>query len=185
MMLNYLEQLLKEKTDKLGKKGELLYAQWQLDKEYATRVLATIFTIFPHYTLHDRTHSEEILTNIGEILQTETLKKFFSLTDLWLLLYAAFYHDMGMAVFAPDLDKILKSEAFFLYLKEIQADSKHHLHKEADYFEISDNKIVWKDSEVSLEKMEAFKFIVAEYIRSSHSKRSENTLKNDPSIKEV
>ena len=184
-MLNYLEQLLKEKTDKLGKKGELLYAQWQLDKEYATRVLATIFTIFPHYTLHDRTHSEEILTNIGEILQTETLKKFFSLTDLWLLLYAAFYHDMGMAVFAPDLDKILKSEAFFLYLKEIQADSKHHLHKEADYFEISDNKIVWKDSEVSLEKMEAFKFIVAEYIRSSHSKRSENTLKNDPSINPI
>ena len=183
-MLNYLEQLLKDKTDKIGKRGELLYAQWQLDKEYATQVLATIFNIFPHYTLHDRTHSEEILKNIGEILDKENFK-LFSLTDLWLLLYAAFYHDMGMAVFAPDLDKILKDEDFFSYLREIQADSKHHLNKEANYFEISENKIIWKDKELSLEKMEAFKFIMAEYIRCSHSKRSEDALKNDHSINPV
>ena len=178
-MLKYLEQLLKDKTDKIGKRGELLYAKWQLEKEYATQVLATIFNIFPHYTLHDRTHSEEILKNVGEILDKETFK-LFSLTDLWLLLYAAFYHDMGMAVFAPDLDKILKCEDFILYLKDIQADSKHALYTQSSYFEISDNKIVWKDNEVSLEKMEAFKFIMAEYIRSSHGKRIENVFENDP-----
>lgn len=184
VMLNYLEQLLKDKTNQIGKKGELLYAQWQLDKEYATQVLATIFNIFPHYTLHDRTHSEEILKNIGEILNKETFK-LFSLTDLWLLLYAAFYHDIGMAAFAPDLDKMLKDKDFFSYLKEIQTDSKHHLHKEADYFEISKNKIIWKDKELSLERMDAFKFIMAEYLRCSHSKRSEDALKNDHSINPI
>lgn len=178
-MLNYLEELLKEKTKE--KKEEVLYKQWQLAKDYVPNVLATISNVFPHYTLHDRTHSEAILTNIGRILGKETLEKFSSI-DLWLLLCAAFYHDIGMAAFACDLDKILKEDDFLLYLREIQADSNNALYTQASYFEISGNKIKWKDSDVTLEKIEALKFIVAEYIRYNHSERSESALKNDPSI---
>ena len=178
-MLNYLEELLREKTKE--KKEEVLYKQWQLAKEYVPNVLATISNVFPHYTLHDKTHSEAILTNIGRILGTETLKEFSSI-DLWLLLCAAFYHDIGMAAFACDLDKVLKEDDFLLYLKTIQADPKHALYTQASYFEISGDKIKLKDSDVILEKIEALKFIVAEYIRYSHSERSENTLKNDRSI---
>ena len=178
-MLNYLEELLREKTKE--KKEEILYKQWQLAKDYVPNVLATISNVFPHYTLHDRTHSEAILTNIGRILGKETLEQFSSI-DLWLLLCAAFYHDIGMSAFACDLDKVLKEDDFLLYLRTIQADSKHALYTQASYFEISGDKIKWKNSDVILEKIEALKFIVAEYIRYSHSERSENTLKNDHSI---
>lgn len=179
-MLNYLEQLLEKKTQ--GKKDEILYTQWKLAKNHVPQVLANIANIFPHYTLHDRTHSEAILTNITRILGQKIFEEHFSSIDLWLLLCAAFYHDMGMAPFAPDLDKILKDEEFFLYFREIKDNPKHILHNQASYFEVAGKKISWKNNEISLERIEAFKFILAEYIRRNHGERTENTLKNDPSL---
>ena len=178
-MVSYLENLLQEKSK--GKKDEVLFAQWQVAKDYIPQVLATISNIFPHYTLHDKSHSEAILANIGRILKKETFEKFFSI-DLWLLLCSAFYHDIGMVAFATDLNKILNENDFLTYLTKIQSDESHILNEHSKHFVIKDKKICFKDNVVSLEKIEAIKFILAEYIRYAHNKRSEDVLKNEPSM---
>jgi septum formation topological specificity factor MinE len=178
-MVSYLETLLQEKTK--GKKDEILFTQWQIAKDYVPQVLATISNIFPHYTLHDKSHSEAILTNISRIIKKETFEKFSSI-DLWLLLCCAFYHDIGMVAFASDLNKLLNENDFLNYLYEMQKDENHILHANSKYFEIKEKKIHFKNSEVSLEKIESLKFILAEYIRYAHSRRSEKALDKEPSM---
>ncbi|MBR4453814.1 MAG: hypothetical protein IKS33_06115 [Bacteroidales bacterium] len=65
-MLTEIESLLYEKT--IGKKSHIFFTQWQLAKEYIPQVLNTISQVFPHYSLHDKTHSETIVNNIGRII---------------------------------------------------------------------------------------------------------------------
>lgn len=178
IMLNYLEQLLNEKTR--GQKDEILYTQWQLAKNSVPQVLETISNIFPHYTLHNKTHSEAILENIGKIIKKDTFN-LFSSGDIWLLLFSAFYHDIGMAAYAYDLDKILKKDNFVDYLRRIQVNQQHPLYTHASYFEIETNRVLFKEKDVSLKKIEALKFILAEYIRAEHGKRTEEYLERDDS----
>lgn len=93
--MNLIEELLFEKTKDLND-GQIYADQWKFAKSYLPQVLETISHIFPHYSLHNATHSEAIINNIIRILGTDSIKK-LSIVDLWLILAAAYYHDCGMA----------------------------------------------------------------------------------------
>ena len=98
--MNLIEELLFEKTKDLND-GQIYADQWKFAKSYLPQVLETISHIFPHYSLHNATHSEAIINNIIRILGTDSIKK-LSIVDLWLILAAAYYHDCGMAVTGKD-----------------------------------------------------------------------------------
>ncbi len=109
-MVSYLEQLL------IGKNVEeenYLCTQWRLTKTFVPKVQAVIAHTFPHYSLHDSSHSETILTRIEMVLGRDALGH-LSTTDIWLLLSAAYYHDVGMALMANDIDSIFNAQKFFI-----------------------------------------------------------------------
>jgi hypothetical protein len=174
-MINYLENLLYEKTK--GKKEEILFTQWQLAKKSIPEILATISNIFPNYTLHDKSHSEAILTNIGRILEKNIFIELPAI-DIWLLLCSAFFHDIGMVVFASELNNMLIADEFLSFFRDIQLNKEHPLFMQTQYFTVKDNKICFKDNEVTLDVIESIKYIIAEYIRQKHGKRSKETLEN-------
>lgn len=59
--------------------------QWEFDKKNIPMALKAVSSVFPHYSLHDETHSISILNNIVKILGRETIL-LLSCTDLWLIL---------------------------------------------------------------------------------------------------
>lgn len=105
-MIKHLENILFEKTK--GTQSEILYAQWNYDKKIIPTALSTISTLFPHYSLHDESHSITIINNIVRILGKNNIEKLSSI-DIWLLLEASYKHDIGMIAEAEELKEILVS----------------------------------------------------------------------------
>src|SRR5690554_3543776 len=113
-MIKLLEKLLYEKTE--GTQSEILYAQWNYDKKVIPVALNAVSTLFPHYSLHDESHSITILNNIVRIIGKEKLDK-LSAIDIWLILEASYSHDIGMVVSSEKLIEALESNKFLDFFK--------------------------------------------------------------------
>ena len=114
MMIKCFEDLLLQKTKDTPK--EILYAQWNYDKKLISTALQGISNMFPHYSLHDESHSISILNNVVRIIGTESIEN-FSAIDIWLLLKAAYYHDIGMVVAGEEINIAISSEKFIGFFK--------------------------------------------------------------------
>src|SRR5690606_27445717 len=174
-MVKFLEKLLYEKTE--GTQSEILFAHWNYDKKIIPVALNAISTLFPHYSLHDESHSTTIINNIGRVLGKEKLEK-LSAIDIWLILEASYSHDIGMVVSSEKLIEALKSNKFIDFFKEIQQNKKDGLHDFASQFTIKDGKIKYNSSELNLEYHDGIKFILAEFFRRVHSDRSKEIIIN-------
>ncbi|MDN8318402.1 ATP-binding protein, partial [Acinetobacter baumannii] len=75
---------------------KLLESQWRFDQELISKALQNVSSIFPHYSRHDVSHSRQIIVNIERLLGDKI--KFLSATDTWLILEAAYNHDIGMVI---------------------------------------------------------------------------------------
>jgi hypothetical protein len=174
-MIKLLEKLLYEKTQ--GSQSEILYAQWNYDKKVIPVALNAVSTLFPHYSLHDESHSITIVNNIVRVLGKEKLEK-LSAIDIWLILEASYCHDIGMVVSSEKLIQALTSKEFLNFFKEIQQDKKNGLHDFALQFNIEGSKIIYTSNELNLEYHDGIKFILAEFFRRTHSERSKEIISN-------
>ena len=169
--MNYIESKLKEKVE-LHSEGDVYYRQWMLAKQYLPQLLNTISHIFPHYSLHDASHSETILNNIVRIVGKQTIDK-LSVVDLWMLLAAAYYHDCGMVLFADDKERILEFDAGFVnYVEDKQNDLSSPMKEYADMLTVKDGKLCYSDMRLSVKSVEAVRFLMADYVRPKHASRS-------------
>lgn len=178
-MLTEIEHLLETKT--AGKKSHVFFTQWQVAKDYVPQVLNTISQVFPHYSLHDRTHSETIIYNIGRVVGIKTLEKMSSI-DLWMILSAAYYHDMGMAVFSNEKISSFQDKDFVDFLKTFQSEDSSPLHDYAICFEIKEEKVYYKNDFLSAKNYDAARFLLAEYFRKKHGERANDSVSSDISI---
>ena len=178
-MLTEIEKLLETKTT--GKKSHVFFTQWQMAKDYVPQVLNTISQVFPHYSLHDRTHSETIIYIIGRIVGLKTLEKMSSI-DLWMILCAAYYHDVGMAVYSNEKIDFFQDEKFIEFLKTIQSTESSSLHDYSMCFDIKDNKVYYKNDILSAQNYDAARFLIAEFVRKKHGERANNSMHSDMSI---
>lgn len=147
-----------------------LYSSWSLNKTTYTNILSTIKINYPHYSLHDASHSESIITNIEMLLGEERIKK-LSPTDTWLILNCAYLHDFGMALLHSNIEKEWESKEFKQYLDNITNSSDKDLKLAAKYIiELKDN-INENDFELSwpIKVRKYVTEIIASYFRGKHS----------------
>lgn len=179
--MNYIEKILFEKTKEF-QEGQIYSDQWKFAKSYLPKVLDTISHIFPHYSLHNSTHSEAIINNIVRILGKESIEK-LSVVDLWLLLAASYYHDCGMVVTGKDKINLFKDGSEFLnYLEEKIQDPTSPLNQYAVLFEIKENKIYYKNEQLTQDSYEGARFLIADFIRNHHAERSEERIGKEESL---
>ena len=169
--MNYIEERLRTITEN-NKEGRRYYNQWELAKDYMPKVLQSISQYFPHYSLHDETHSESILNNIVKMLGKDKIDR-MSVVDLWLLLTSAYYHDTGMYISADDKNKILCPDSKFVeYLAKKQANVSSPMYEYACLFNIKEQKIYYKDEQLTPQNIDALRFLIADYFRNNHAERS-------------
>ncbi|UOQ75093.1 HD domain-containing protein [Hymenobacter cellulosilyticus] len=174
-MVKYLEELLHEKTK--DSQSSILFAQWSYDKKIIPTALQAVANLFPHYSLHDESHSVTIINNIVRILGKENLTKLSSI-DIWLILEAAYWHDLGMVVSGEKLVETMSSKEFIQFMTELINDKKNSLHDFAVKFEVVDGKIKVKNTVYNLELNDSIKFILAEFFRRKHAERSSEIVSN-------
>lgn len=179
--MNYIEQALFEKAEKL-QDGHVYSDQWKFARSYVPKVLDTISHIFPHYSLHNSSHSEAILNNIIKILGVDSINK-LSIVDLWLLLTASYYHDCGMVVTSDDKKNLFGTDSDFIkFIEEKQGDASSCMYQYAKLFEIKNNLIYYKNHQLTCESYEAARFLIAEYIRNKHAERSGERIDKENSL---
>ncbi|WP_368647411.1 hypothetical protein [Castellaniella ginsengisoli] len=97
-----------------------LAAQWAFDQQLIGKALQNIAVQFPHYSRHDESHSVQILTNIERVLGSERIEQ-LSGTDVWLMLEAAYLHDVGMVVSQQQKQQDWSSEEFRNFVRQESA----------------------------------------------------------------
>ncbi|MFR0018740.1 MAG: hypothetical protein ACLRU3_02170 [Paraclostridium sp.] len=156
-----------------------LFASWNLGRQTYKELLSTVKIHFPHYSKHDHTHSESIITNIEMLLGEECIKK-LSPTDTWLILNCAYLHDLGMVILDENLrDEWAKNE-FQDYLKKLEESNDRDLRDASRYINNIKNELK-EDKEDILWPLDIKKHvteIIANYYRGKHSQTSKEYLKN-------
>ncbi|MBC2438299.1 HD domain-containing protein [Clostridium saccharobutylicum] len=147
-----------------------LYATWMLNKKTYSSVLKTVVMNYPHYSLHDDSHSESIITNIEMLLGEDRIKR-LSPTETWMILQCAYLHDFGMALLSEKAESEWKTDEFKEYLKEKRNSSNSDIAEAIEYIEglktnLNDDQFeeIWP-----LEVRKYVTFIIADYLRSKHS----------------
>lgn len=179
--MNYIEELLFEKT-KDFQEGQIYSDQWKFAKSYLPKVLDTISHVFPHYSLHNSTHSEAIINNIIRIVGRSSIQK-LSVVDLWLLLAAAYYHDCGMIVTGKDKAELFKAGSDFVkFVEEKQQDTASPMNQYALLFDIKEEKIFFKNETLTQDSYEGARYLLADYIRNEHAERSGSRIDKEESL---
>ena len=166
-----LEDHLKECSEKYPR-YENLYATWNLNKETCINALKSVSINYTHFSEHDASHSQTIIDKI-EMLLGDRIKN-LSPTDTWLILHAAYTHDLGMLLKMKDLEVAWKSEEFKEFLEQARNETDEDL-KEA--IEAIYNLEKYKDSYYnSLKIYKYVNLINQSYFRRKHSNISEQYL---------
>lgn len=178
-MADIIELLLEEKSR--GTACEILFTQWMLAKSYVPKVQSAIIRTFPHYSLHDASHSKTLLDCIVRVLGVDAVGG-LGPVDLWLLLAAAYYHDLGMVPSGEEIECTLRDGEFRQFVNDCQKDESNPLYPFASVFEIKDDGVYYKDVALSGNNYDGAHFLLAEFVRRKHAQKAEESLKNDDSI---
>lgn len=180
----YIEWRFEHKCRQLSD-GFRIITEWRKRKLQYIAVMKTITMDFQHYSRHDVTHSICILETIEQLLGKQRVDM-LSAGDLWLLLEAAYSHDIGMAVTYDQMLELWdKDEEFQQFIKRCIEEDMDDVSKAAIYYKEMDNLLHRREKMENLEGKEEFYFfrswpvisqyyihiLVAEYIRKHHAER--------------
>ena len=166
---------------------ESLYSIWDLNKQNLTQGLNSISSSFPHYSIHDVSHSMTIIENIQCFLGEDRIKR-LSATDTFLILMAGLTHDIGMILMYNIVEKEWQQDDFKTILEKfincndsVVADSanllmKIHQHKAEDEL---------KDFRWALQVKNAVVILTSEIFRSKHANQSANYLCSNETFKKL
>lgn len=114
MLLPNTLPLWKAFVEKKPDTGNLANVEKLVEK--AAGLLDRIIETFPTYTLHNRTHAENVIRIMGELLGKDGLEQ---LTDFEcaVLILSAYFHDIGMVFSEKDKNNLTKEDSFAAFRK--------------------------------------------------------------------
>ena len=156
---------------------KILLSQWEFDQKLVGKALENIGGFYPHFSNHNASHSQQILVNIERVLGKDI--ELLSATDTWLILEAAYWHDIGMLVDAKNAKAVHENADFLFMIKTIANDKGHDLNLFCKAYEQGG----WNDAIGSedhpFDGVEKYRQLIAEWFRRNHDKRI-GSLVSDP-----
>lgn len=155
---------------------ELLVNQWGFDQQLIPKALQSIGSLFPHYSRHDESHSKQILINIERLLGESIA--LLTATDTWLILEAAYWHDIGMVVPQSDFKSAIADADFKLYVQEIKNSPNHDLNRFCRSLDVADMSNCFNGASSPIEAIDQFRQLMAEWFRRKHPLRASNIVQS-------
>lgn len=159
---------LKKKCEEDGNVA-ILFAQWEFDQKLVGKALENIGGFYPHFSNHNASHSQQILVNIERLLGNDI--ELLTATDTWLILEAAYWHDVGMLVDAKNAKEVHSNPDFNFMIQTIANEKGHDLQKFCQAY-VEKN---WLSAIGTLDHpfdgIEQYRQLVAEWFRRGHDKR--------------
>lgn len=146
---------------------KLLESQWRFDQELISKALQNIGSIFPHYSRHDASHSRQIIVNIERILGDKI--QYLTATDTWLILEAAYNHDIGMVITQKQIQD-MNTDDFHDFLVDLTNDRDHYLQPFAKNW--LENKATLPPKSSAHDFFQQYLQLLAEWYRRKHPHNS-------------
>ncbi|MEJ8555145.1 HD domain-containing protein [Tepidibacter sp. Z1-5] len=162
-----------------SKRNMDLYETWKFLKREIGKILDNISIYFPHFSLHDSSHSKTICIQIERLLGAKRISQ-LSVTDTLVMLMAFYCHDLGMAIKYEEVERFLKSKEYQDYLIKLSNDRANSLSDVAQKllnFDFNSRSIERYDYVKSIEVYNWITFIIEDYFRKNHAKRSGDIIK--------
>lgn len=163
---------LKRKTEE-DSNTKILMSQWNFGEKLVGKSLENVGNYYPHFSSHNESHSQQILVNIERLLGSNIEK--LTATDTWLILEAAYWHDIGMLFNADEVQTVINNEKFKDYVEELASDNTQDLHEFA--------KVWRKDWKEALTRypdphtgVEKYRQMIAEWYRRNHAENSNDVV---------
>ncbi|MFT3764515.1 MAG: hypothetical protein QM820_03205 [Minicystis sp.] len=153
----------------------VLAAQWAYDRRLVSDALQTVGRTFPHYSRHDASHSNAILIQLARVLGEARIDS-LSATDLWLLLEAAYHHDIGMVVTDKQAHDWLRSRDFRSHLDWLKVSEDRELARAAELIgtvRLDTSAATWP-----LDVRRALTLVLADFGRRQHPRQAERIVRD-------
>lgn len=153
---------------------KILESQWRFDKQLISKALQNISSIFPHYSRHDSSHSKQIIINIERMLGERIC--YLTATDIWLILEAAYSHDIGMVVTHKQILDMDTAD-FKSYVQDIADQPDHELYEFASKWVEGSAKL--PEGSAAHVFFDEYRQLLAEWYRRKHPENSAKII-HDP-----
>lgn len=173
--------------------------EWRQNKHQYVKITSTTIYDFQHYSRHDASHSISILEAVEMVIGDMRIVM-LSRGDLWLLLEAAYSHDMGMAMTGSQLCELWRKKEFESYIFDCLSKSDIDEVRAAGFYKQMDNLLHDKAQmeDIDNEKIEPVSFeqcwpikisnymewLVTNYIRKEHGARNARARERITTVKE-
>lgn len=155
----------------------VLWSTWNLNKNTIASIISNIIKDYPHYSMHDSSHSNTILSNIERILGDERVYK-LTPTDLWLLLHVSYFHDFGMVITHSKEQDIWRESDFEEFMNEELHGFDKDTQKAASIISNVDDMLKQKCDFWPIEVKNAVTLLLSKYYRKYHSDMSKEYIIN-------
>ena len=152
-----------------------LYELWKNAKFDLEKILQNIILIFPHYSLHNASHSEMIIRYIEAVLGEERIKM-LKPTEIWLMLMSAYAHDIGMLVSAEETRSFWQRDDFKEYMEGIPDSSDLRKYAECILKPQGERENLDLRSDWPVDVKMAVIYLTADYVRRCHPDRSKDII---------
>lgn len=144
-----------------------LQATWLLNKHTCSDALKSVVINYPHFSMHDASHAEAVISKM-EMLLGERIHT-LSPTDTWLLLHAAYTHDLGMILSWEQIQILWKTSEFQEFLSSIVNARDRELREAVKFIQDENyrNGSLWP-----LKAHRYVSLINAQYFRNHHAQLS-------------
>jgi len=151
-----------------------LGAQWEFDQRLIANALAGVALTFPHYSRHDASHSNTILLQLARVMGEARIAR-LPATDLWLLLEAAYHHDLGMVLTDEEARQFWISPDFDAFAEQMVTGSDPDLRRAA---ELTRGQITRAPTATwPLDVRRAVVLLLAEFVRRQHAARAQTIIR--------
>lgn len=148
---------------------KILLSQWEFDQKLVGKALENIGGFYPHFSNHNASHSQQILVNIERILGDDI--ELLTATDTWLILEAAYWHDVGMLVDAKNAKEVHSNPDFNFMIQTIANEKGHDLQKFCQAYVEQNWLSAIGTVDHPFDGIEQYRQLVAEWFRRGHDKR--------------
>lgn len=160
---------LEEHLQKNITEDTILLDTWRINKKrFASKLQATVQS-FPSYSLHDISHSNNVIDNIECLLGESGIRQ-LSLTDTWLILHAALLHDWGMILTDSQIQNTTETKDFNDFIEKNRFSEDKDLSKAIkDIENVKTEQLMVADAYSIRNSMT---LILSEYFRKYHGENS-------------
>lgn len=159
---------------------QILWHVWNQNKGWLTQMLEWTMSSFQTYSYHNASHADSVINNMERLLGEERIRQ-LSASDCFMLLHAAYMHDVGMSISASERLAMMEDDKFIDLIERLEADGDPDMRKAAQsvlqtvytgYEEASTRERSSNMKKLLHEKLDAYYGLgqlMAEYQRGMHA----------------